>query len=71
MLVCMQFIVGLGAGGASFVKQLSAWTLGSIGSFSNASSKVLARALQSQPAVRCAPFSRQHYSRCHVVAFQL
>lgn len=49
----MQFLVGLGAGGATFVRQLSAWTLGSIGGFSNASSRVLARALQTQPAARC------------------
>ncbi|DBA79124.1 TPA: Protein argonaute-3, variant 2 [Trebouxia sp. C0004] len=48
-----QFLVGLGAGGATFVRQLSAWTLGSIGGFSNASSRVLARALQTQPAARC------------------
>ncbi|KAL0034546.1 hypothetical protein WJX79_007807 [Trebouxia sp. C0005] len=47
-----QFLVGLGAGGATFVRQLSAWTLGSIGGFSNASSRVLARALQTQPAAR-------------------
>lgn len=51
--VMMQFLVGLGAGGATFVRQLSAWTLGSIGGFSNASSRVLARALQTQPAARC------------------
>lgn len=51
----MQFLVGLGAGGATFVRQLSAWTLGSIGGFSNASSRVLARALQTQPAARCGP----------------
>ena len=48
----MQFLVGLGAGGATFVRQLSAWTLGSIGGFSNASSRVLARALHTQPAAR-------------------
>ncbi len=56
----MQFLVGLGAGGATFVRQLSAWTLGSIGGFSNASSRVLARALQTQPAARfCCEYSCQ------------
>lgn len=34
------------------MRDMSAWTLGSIGGFSNASSKLLARALRSQPAHR-------------------
>ncbi|KAL3150505.1 hypothetical protein ABBQ32_000323 [Trebouxia sp. C0010 RCD-2024] len=47
-----QFLVGVGAGGATLVREISAWTLGSIGGFSYASSKLLARALRSQPAAR-------------------
>ena len=37
------------------MREISAWTLGSIGGFSNASSKLLARALRSQPADRSSP----------------
>ena len=62
---CMQFLVGLGAGGATFVRQLSAWTLGSIGGFSNASSKLLARALQSQPAARFVANLCPVFARCN------
>lgn len=51
----LQFLVGVGAGGATLVREISAWTLGSIGGFSNASSKLLARALRSQPAARSPP----------------
>ncbi len=61
MLACVQFLVGLGAGGATFVKQLSAWTLGSIGGFSNASSRVLATALQALPVVRYVALPESHW----------